>query len=120
MLPAEIILEQLGGRAFIVMTGARDLMSCDGGNCLSLRLPSNFAKDGINSVKIKLEPSDTYSIVFSRVRMVRDKQKGGYDYDKSVKLIAKIEDVYSDNLREVFERHTGLCLVVPRFASTRT
>lgn len=40
------ILEQLGGGRFVLMTGAKHLVSHS--DALSFRLPSRFAKDGIN------------------------------------------------------------------------
>jgi hypothetical protein len=49
---AETILEQLGGKRFIVMTGAKHFAA--DGNALRFRLPSNFAKSGINAVTISI------------------------------------------------------------------
>src|SRR5574337_1560381 len=67
MKPAEIILEQLGGRRFVKMTGASLLM--DGGTYLSFRLPGkNFCKQDINYVRIELTPMDVYNMVFCRIR----------------------------------------------------
>jgi hypothetical protein len=62
---ARTIMEQLGGRRFITMTGARDFM--DFGNTLQFRLPSRFAKDGINQVRITLTPADLYDMEFGKV-----------------------------------------------------
>ncbi len=91
---ADTILAQLNGRKFIVMTGARHLMS--DGNALSFRLPSGFANSGINYVKIWLDPNDTYRLEFGKVR--------GMNY----KTISTFNDVYCDMLRPLFERETGL------------
>lgn len=65
MVIAKTILEQLGGRKFLVMTGAKNLMSIDGG--LSLALPSRFATNGINRVTIEIDANDTYVVTFSKV-----------------------------------------------------
>jgi hypothetical protein len=91
---ATTIYEQLGGRRFRAMTGAKNFL--DGGNYLQFDLPSRFAKHGINKVRVTLSPADTYTITFWRRR--------GLD----LKEVAKVYDVYADNLREVFTRHTGL------------
>jgi hypothetical protein len=93
---AKTILEQLGGRRFIAMTGARNFI--DTGNGLSFRLPGSggFIKNGINVVRIDLTPNDTYNVTFSRLRGSKDT------------VISKHDDVYADSLREVFESETGL------------
>jgi len=51
---ANTILEQLGGRKFIAMTGARNFVGDFSG--LSFRLPGagGYCKDSINCVKIEL------------------------------------------------------------------
>ena len=61
---AQTILQQLGGRMFIAMTGARHLTSSEGG--LAFKLPSNFATDGINHVIIRLNWRDTYDVTFGK------------------------------------------------------
>lgn len=96
MSVAKIILEQLGGRRFTVMTGAKHFVGSD--TALSFTLPGGggFCKDGINSVRINLDPSDTYTVSFYRVR-------------KGIPvLISSASDVYCDVLRDVFESATGL------------
>lgn len=91
---AQTILEQLGGNQFIAMTGAKNLGADT--DSLSFRLPSNFAKQGINYVKITLKPSDTYTVETGKIR--------GLDYKK----LGEQEMVYADNLRRVFTSITGL------------
>lgn len=92
---AKIILEQLGGNKFIAMTGAKNFINL--GNGLSFKLPgAGFTKNGINFVKIILDPSDTYNIEFGRTR--------GTTY----KVINTTNDIYFDVLQEVFTRYTGL------------
>ncbi|MEY5370762.1 hypothetical protein WI850_24050, partial [Salmonella enterica subsp. enterica serovar Corvallis] len=61
------ILNQLGGNKFIAMTGAKNFVWLEKGG-LIFKLPSNFARNGINLVRIKLEPSDTYNIEFLKSR----------------------------------------------------
>ncbi|WP_289394839.1 hypothetical protein [Pantoea stewartii] len=51
------ILNQLGGNKFIAMTGAKNFVWLENGG-LIFKLPSNFACNGINLVKIELDPWD--------------------------------------------------------------
>jgi hypothetical protein len=88
------ILNQLGGNRFAVMTGAK-AFGADG-NALVFRLPSNFAKDGINAVRVTLDPCDTYTVRFMRVR------------GTSMKLVNEVAGVYNVDLRDVFTEATGL------------
>lgn len=94
MRVAETILQQLGGKLFVLMTGARDMVG--GENFLMFRLPNRFAQKGINKVKISLLPSDTYRVEFFKVRGV------------DVVTVTDVSEIYCDMLREVFERETGL------------
>lgn len=94
---ARTILEQLGGKKFLVMTGAKALLAHPSG-ALSFKLPGGggFAKDGINYVKIQLNAEDTYDLTFLRV------------WGVNVKHIAEKKGIYCDQLRDVFTRVTGL------------
>ena len=89
------ILEQLGGNAFAVMTGARNFVRYDDRN-LTFRLPSNFARNGINCVSITLTPADVYDVKFMKIR------------GTTVKTISEHAGIYCDMLREVFRDQTGL------------
>lgn len=93
---AQTILEQLGGKKFIVMTGARNFWA--DGDTLCLKLPStpHFVKDGINYVRITLTAMDDYTVEFSKVRGLK------------VTEVAKREGVYADMLQAIFEEQTGL------------
>lgn len=91
---AYTILDQLGGNKFVAMTGAKNLMSDT--NALCFRLPSHFAKDGINYIKISLESTDTYCIEAGTVQ--------GRNYTKQ----SETEMVPVENLRQVFTGLTGL------------
>lgn len=91
---ANTILEQMGGRQFIIMTGARNLV----GDINSLRFSLTGAKDEINKVIIRLEPSDTYTVSFYKMR----------DHGTSLYLVSEHSDIYFDVLQDVFERATGL------------
>lgn len=97
---ANTIYQQLGGSRFKAMTGAKSLLSLSGSTApnggLQITLPSNFAKDGINKVIIKLNSSDTYDVEFGKAR------------GTSYKVITTSEGIYADSLAEVFTRYTGL------------
>lgn len=92
---AQTILAQLGGNKFLAMTGAKHLMYSDKDRFFSFRLP-RAAKNGINHVKITLNGSDLYDVTYGKVR--------GLNYT----VVAEVEDVYFDSLRESFEYRTGL------------
>lgn len=101
---ANTILEQLGGRHFLVMTGAKDLgASNDGLGSLTMRLPRcDFKKPGVTHVKITLEPSDTYKVEAIKVSRRRKFER------PQVSTIASESDVYCDTLQDAFLRLTGL------------
>jgi hypothetical protein len=93
---AQTILHQVGGMGRLVaMLGAKDFLAYPNG------VAFKFAVAGAgkpNYVKILLEPSDTYSVEFGRLR--------GRDY----KVIKAFDGVYADSLRRLFESTTGLYL----------
>lgn len=98
---AKIILEQLGGRGFILMTGAKNLMySNDGRGALSFRFKGCRKA---NHLRITLTDSDDYTLEFTKI--------GRYDFDK----IETREGVYAENLAEVFRDFTGLETRLPKF-----
>lgn len=89
---ANTIIEQLGGRMFRMMTGAKDFVGGD--TFLVFSIPPNQSK--ARKVRITLMPSDTYKVEFFRLR--------------SVEPIAELthNDIYCDVLQETFTRTTGL------------
>jgi hypothetical protein len=91
---ANTILEQLGGQRFLVMTGAKFLLAHR--SALSFQLPSNFAKNGINRVRIDLTAQDLYDVTFSRARGIK------------IFYQTKVDGLYCDQLREAFSEATGL------------
>jgi hypothetical protein len=93
MRVANTILEQLGGRRFLAMTGAKNLIGTD--DSLIFMLPYRNGKTP-NKVVITLMPSDTYRVEFAIVR-------GG-----QALLLSMHDDIYCDALAELFERQTGL------------
>lgn len=91
---AQIILQQLGGNKFTVMTGAKNLLAHQ--DALSFRLSSTMTKNKSNYVKITLNASDLYDVTFGKI----------VKYD--LKEISTFSDVYAENLVELFKNETGL------------
>ena len=93
---ADTILQQLGGRRFALMTGAKSFTGS--ADALSFRLPGagGFCRSGINRMRVTLTPADTYTVEAWRVR------------GASMVMVAQFGDVYADNLRDVFTTMTGL------------
>ncbi len=93
---ANTILQQLGGRKFQAMTGARQFVALESG--LRFKLPGGggFCRNGINCVSITLDPSDTYTVAFYRNRGM------------TVTTVSEHHDIYFDQLQGVFRAETGL------------
>ena len=89
---ADTILDQLGGRRFIKMTGAKTFVATEQG--VQFKIPAE--RKGINSVVINLNASDYYDIYFHKIK--------GAD----VKEIAVFYDIDAESLRQVFTEATGL------------
>lgn len=89
------ILRQLGGNRFLMMTGAKNLLSStDGRGSLSMRVGRN--DKAVNYVKVTLTAMDLYDIEFGRI------------HGTSYKVKSSVEGIYNDQLVEMFEKHTGL------------
>lgn len=88
---AKEIYNQLGGRRFIVMTGAKNFVSDK--YSLQFRIPR--AKDGINFVKITLNSMDLYDIEYGKIH--------GYNYT----IVKEEKNVYNDMLVKSFETNTA-------------
>lgn len=91
---AQTILEQLGGRRFVVMTGANYLTG--DANSLRFRLSSRLTSNKANLVKITLEASDLYTIEYFRCRGLE------------VTSVGRDDGVYAEQLRSFFTKATGL------------
>lgn len=91
---AKIILDQLGGRRFVGMTGAKDFVAIERG--LRMRLPSNLTRDRITHFTVTLNGNDTYKVEAHKVRGLTSKE------------MARVDECYCDQLREAFEDMTGM------------
>lgn len=94
------ILRQLGGKRFAKVTGAKDFLGDEKSLMFSLPSTRHFVKDGINKVRITLDPSDTYTIEFMKI----SRRNGEFN----IKTIKETDGIYNDMLQEVFSRYTGL------------
>lgn len=94
---ANTILEQLGGRRFLAMTGAKNLVGGD--RRLTFRLPSAKC-DGkrLSGMWITLADDDTYTL--EAVRFDRASAEH--------KILGRREGIYCDELQEAFTALTGL------------
>ena len=92
MTVANTIFEQLGGRAFVVMTGSKNFVASD--NSLTFKVGQNAKR--ITHVRIALNAMDTYDVEFLKVRKL-DPQVAAYK-----------EGIYFDQLQAIFTEETGL------------
>lgn len=93
MQVAKTIFEQLGGKKFALMTGARNFVGHD--NSLTFRLGRNAAS--VNEVCIEYDQGkDLYNMIFLKTRA------------ESVREFRKFDGIYCDQLEEIFTEVTGL------------
>ena len=99
------MFEQLGGRKFILMTGARLSYGVNKQQQPYLRclLADDLqTKSAINCCVITYDyGQDLYIITFAKLR------------DENYHLIKQIDNVYAEDLIPLFESETGLCCRMP-------
>jgi hypothetical protein len=106
MQVAKTIADQMGGAGRIkAMTGASNFTALGSG--LSFDFPN---RRGANHVKITLEPDDTYTVEFYKKPGVKALMSGKVDWDKIDKPLSTHSGIYFDQLKDVFEKETGLYL----------
>ena len=111
---ADEIYKQLGGNRFAFITGTKKFIG--GENWLSFRIGRNASK--ANYVKITLSPMDTYTVEFKKITMPRLSRKTWTYSEYKETLIVKREDVYCDQLQDLFTEITGLVTRMPRVYDT--
>ena len=95
MAVATIIMNQVGPRGWQFMIGAKNLI----GTANSFRFQfMSGARNGTNVCQVTLDPSDTYTVEFIR------------SHGMTWKVKSSQSDVYAEDLRDLFERSTGLSL----------
>ena len=102
---AETILQQLGGRVFLMMTGCKNLVY--DAQSLRMRLTKNQSK--ANYLKITLCDDDTYEMLFFYDRPPRYQVRNGKVLEQSGvhREIARFDGVYCDMLCPIFTQVTG-------------
>lgn len=105
---ATTILNQLGGKRFVVMTGAKDFIAIDNG--LRFKVGRNASK--ANRVEIKLNGLDLYDMTFIKYRPFSvkiDHKKGEVKtIEEKAETVREYNDIYFDQLQELFTETTGL------------
>lgn len=110
MKPADIILQQMGGqRRLNVMIGAKDIFSDNGGNTLVFKF-ANQKRSKPNYIKITLNSMDLYDVEFGRAGKKKDPELG-FSMPCYTEM-KKVDGIYCDMLRELFETTTGLYLTL--------
>lgn len=90
------IIDQLGGKLFIRMTGAKNMLAYPTG--LKFSIPARMARNGINGMSIMLNGDDLYDVEFLKVNMKK----------RIHTVVSAHSGIYCDQLRELFEQETGL------------
>jgi hypothetical protein len=97
---AQTIISQLGGQQFRMMVGARNLVHSLGADDEISDLTFKIMRNGkrVTHVRIALKANDTYRVSFLK-----------WDSrNMQFTTVSSSEDVYADNLREVFRTGTEL------------
>ncbi len=109
---ANTILTQMGGAGKLkLMTGAKNFIALDSG--VSFEFPTVHRR---NYIKVTLEPDDTYTVEFGRKKRITPGLMGAMDPEKPISMedfytkISEHTDIYFDQLKELFEKETGLYL----------
>lgn len=87
----QAIVQQIGRHA-LTMLGAKDLIATE--RSVRFRIGANAKR--ISHVEVRLEPSDLYTVSFTRQRGL------------SVEHVSEQSNVFCDSLLVVIEQHTGL------------
>ena len=104
---ADTILEQLGGsRVLNTMLGIKSLGVLESTKTLTIKFKV-VGREGCNTIVIRLDPSDTYTLQFWKCRGLQ------------IKLLTTISDVYAEQLISTCEEVTGLAFRVPRVVFPR-
>ena len=90
---AKTILSQLGGNRFIAMTGAKRFEYDSKGSVVTLQF-----KIGRNAKQVNIV----------RINYIKGKDLYEMNFYKGAKLLKKVSNVYADQLRKIFTKHTGM------------
>ena len=105
---AVTILQQLGGRRFVMFTGAKDFTAIKNG--LQFKIGRNASK--ANRVEITLNGADLYDMTFIKYRpfsvRVDHKKMEVKTIEEKSETVKVWNDIYCDQLEELFTETTGL------------
>ena len=101
---ADIILQQLGGNKFLVMTGVKNLVA--DGNTLRMTLPKNCSR--ANRLYITLDADDTYTMRFFKYTASRLNRKTFMWTEDKETEVKTVKGVYFDMLQDIFTEVTGM------------
>lgn len=105
MSVCETIFNQLGGNRFAYITGTKNFVS--DGNTLRMTIIRNKSK--ANRLYVTYNPDkDLYTMEFWKVTPFRFYAKTGKMIPEKWVSVKKIEDVFCDQLSEIFEDVTGI------------
>jgi len=106
------ILQQIGGNKFLVMTGSKVKYygyDNNGYVYLMFKLTKNQSK--AQFLKIQLNGKDLYNMEFTRIKKTLNKEYSALGiriYDEAIEIIKTYEDIYCDQLQEIFTDITGM------------
>src|SRR5690554_6856351 len=106
------IADQLGGNKFLAMTGSKFLYhgyDDSGYVYLTMKLARNQSK--AQYLKVQYNSMDLYDLEFSRIKRTQNpeyKAIGIKIYDEEKVTLATFEDVYGEDLQEIFTDVTGM------------
>lgn len=104
---ADIILEQLGGsRVLNTMLGIKSLTASEDTKTLTVKFKA-VGREGVNTIVIRLDPSDTYTLQFWKCRGLQ------------TKMLMECSDVYADMLIDLCAEVTGLAFRIPKVVFPR-
>ena len=101
---ANTIYQQIGGRRFTMMTGAKNYLAIDNG--LRFQIGRNASK--ANRVEIKLNGNDLYDVRFYRTTGGNLNMKTFEFTPVKTTEVKLFEDIFFDQLEEIFTMVTGL------------
>ena len=104
---ADIVLEQLGGRQTLnTMLGIKSLGVLESTKTLTIKFRA-AGREGVNTIVIRLDPSDTYTLQFWKCRGLQ------------TKLLMECSDVFAEDLISTCEGVTGLAFRIPKVVFPR-
>lgn len=99
---ATTILNQLGGRRFLAMTGAKNLLVLDCKRPFGLRMKLPRNKSGANFLTIVLEDDDTYTLNWKYFHLNMK------TFEETKKEIGTETMVHAEDLEKFFTATTGI------------